>query len=137
MIGVASGFWLLLSGVEVQAVQQETLVTIELRVASVRPRQVVVDRGMTDGLLAKDRVTFRPRDGRIAMGTVVAAYERDALVELDDPSVVLVPGTKGDVKVPGSRRRRERRSRNPPRRSRRPRKPPSPRIRRGSVRTRS
>ena len=87
-----------------QPSQQESFETLELRVASVRPRQVVVDRGMTDGLLAKDRVTFRPRDGRVVQGTVVAAYERDAVVELDDPAVVLAPGTKGDVRIPSSRR---------------------------------
>jgi hypothetical protein len=85
MIGFASALCALLAGAEVQAVQQETFETLELRVVSIRPRQVVVDRGMTDGLMGKDRVTFRPRDGRVVTGTVVASYERDALVELDDP----------------------------------------------------
>ena len=104
MIGSTSALCAILLGAQVQAVQQETFETLELRVVSVRPRQVVVDRGMTDGLMGKDRVTFRPRDGRVVTGTVVASYERDALVELDDPSIVLVAGTKGDVRIPSSRR---------------------------------
>jgi len=122
MITIPAWFALALLGPRVEVVQQqqeqqqpppqqpspqptkESFDTLELRVASVRPRQVVVDRGMTDGLLAKDRVLFRPRDGRVVAGTVVAAYERDAVVELDDPAIVLAPGTKGDARIPSSRR---------------------------------
>ena len=91
------------AGAPAQVSQQESFATVELRVVSVRPRQAVVDRGLVDGLIPKDRVTFRPRDGRVFGGTVVEVGERESVVELDDAAIVVVPGTKGEVRVPISR----------------------------------
>ena len=51
-----------------------------------------------------DRVTFRPRDGAIVEGTVARVGERVAVVELDDPKAKLQPGTKGEARIPASRR---------------------------------
>jgi len=86
------------------AKQEEVFDTLELRVTSVRPRQALVDRGRVDGLFLKDRVTFRLKDGRIAGGTVVEVSDRDGVVQLDDPAISPVAGTKGEARIPRSRR---------------------------------
>jgi len=94
------------NGLEASAastVQQEEFVVVELRVTSTRPRVAIVDRGTIDGLMPRDRVVFRPRDGVPFEGTVLRIEERIASVELDDPAFVPQPGTRGEVRVPKSR----------------------------------
>jgi len=95
---------IVLLGAQAQVAQDETFETLELRVTAVRPRQAVVDRGTVDGLALKDRVTFRPRTGRVYGGIVTEIGERVAVVDLDDPSIVPALGTKGDARVPRARR---------------------------------
>ncbi|MCE9592868.1 MAG: hypothetical protein K8S98_01635 [Planctomycetes bacterium] len=77
--------------------------TVELRVASQRPRGVLVDRGSVDGLAVGDRVRFLRRTGGEAVGRVVELGERNALVALDDPNAQVELGTRGEVRVPVSR----------------------------------
>ena len=84
-----------------QADEHETL---EMRLVATEGRWVRVDRGTKDGLAVGDRAVFRPLDGRHVEGTVVRVFERDALVELDDPSIVLAAGTKAQSRIPRSRR---------------------------------
>lgn len=84
-------------------VQADEFERVELRVTSSQPRVVIVDRGTGDGLLLRDRVVFRPREGGTFDGVIVRIGERVAVVEPLDPSFVPAPGTRGEVLVPRAR----------------------------------
>lgn len=96
--------WYALGASAAPVVQEEGWVTIEVRISSTRPRVAIVDRGTVDGLARLDRVVFRPRGGTPYEGTILRIDERVAAVELDDPAIVPQPGTRGEVRVPSSRR---------------------------------
>jgi len=80
------------------------LETIEMRVLSIEGNRARVDRGTLDGLAVHDRVVFRPLDGRHLEGSVVHVGERDALIDLDDPSAPPAAGTRAEARIPRSRR---------------------------------
>ncbi|MDZ4773516.1 MAG: hypothetical protein SGI72_10320 [Planctomycetota bacterium] len=85
------------------AAQIEEMMNVSMRVVSSEPRIVNVDHGSIDGLAANDRIVFRTRDGARLEGTIASVGDRTAKVELDDPTIVLAPGTRGDSRVPKAR----------------------------------
>jgi len=78
-------------------------VQYEVRVGSAERGWALIDRGSNDRLQKGDLVRFFPREGGVYVGTVAELEERAARVELQDRSILPVPGTRGKVQVPRAR----------------------------------
>jgi len=78
-------------------------VQLEVRVSSGERGWAQIDRGSADRLALGDVVLFRPREGGTYQGRVVALEERAARVELADPALTPVAGTRGRVQLPRAR----------------------------------
>ena len=84
--------------------QDDTVVQVPLRVATMRPNgAIVIDRGQRDLVQPGDRIVLQPRNGATVDGTVVSVEERTAVVEIVDRNAVLPIGTKGYVLMPKAR----------------------------------
>lgn len=86
-----------------EAPVQEADVLVELRVLAGRPGTATLDRGAEDGLRRGDRVKLRLKDGREVFGTLVRLEERGSAMELDETTLVVPPGTRGEARVPAER----------------------------------
>ena len=89
-------------GTEAAPAQEGTL-ELEVRVGSGERGRALIDRGSADGLEVGDVVLFRPKDGAVYQGKVVALEERAARVELADPALTPAAGTRGKVQIPRAR----------------------------------
>lgn len=77
---------------------------IGIRVIQVRVGgEVVIDRGASDGLQARDRVVLHPLGSRSLHGRVLRVTDRSADVQLADRNARVAVGVRGVVHLPSSR----------------------------------
>ena len=65
--------------------------------------RLTIDRGSNDRVQVGDRVEMRPGSGLVLRGTVRSVDERTAVVELENRSVVVAPGSRGRIQIPADR----------------------------------
>jgi hypothetical protein len=96
--------WLVALVLPLSGAQDDGMLVLELRaVSETGSGRIVIDRGTLDGLVVGDLVTFLPREGPPVRGSLREIAARSGTVELFDSAARVLPGTRGEARVPASR----------------------------------